>query len=124
MILRLGWRLIQGVPSRDALPPVLKLAAVAGHTVLYLAVFGSVASGFFINEAVNYQIDFFWLFEIPNVLTIDDAGQDLAELAHKVFAWSISGLVTLHIAASLYHHFGLNDDTLINMLPFGGAGKR
>jgi len=124
MILRLGWRLTQGVPSRDALPPVLKLAAVAGHAALYLAVFASAASGYLINEAVNYQIDFLWLFEIPNLLTIDDAGQKVAELVHKILAWFLSGLVVLHIAASLYHHFGLKDDTLINMLPFGGGQKR
>jgi cytochrome b561 len=37
--------------------------------------------------------------------------------AHKAMGMALMALVTLHVAASLYHHFIRKDDTLRRMLP-------
>ena len=60
---------------------------------------------------------FFGLFVIQNIARPDAALFSAATLAHEVAAWSIAGLVALHAAGALKHHFVDSDDVLLRMLP-------
>jgi len=42
---------------------------------------------------------------------------EIFETTHVVLAWSMIGLIPLHIAAALYHHYGRGDNALLRMLP-------
>jgi cytochrome b561 len=45
----------------------------------------------------------------------------LAGDVHTWLAWVLLGLVGLHVAAALYHHFVRHDGVLRRMLPGSGA---
>ena len=60
---------------------------------------------------------FFDLFVIPNIARPDAALFGWATLAHEIAAWTIAGLVALHAAGALKHHWIDRDDVLERMLP-------
>lgn len=118
MIARLGWRFLNPVPI---LPPALsgweRLAAGAAHWVLYGLFLAMPLSGWVVTSAANFPISFFGLFEVPLISGPDKALQENASLAHQVLFWAILGVVGIHAAAALRHHFLLKDDILKRMLP-------
>ena len=93
------------------------VAVVQGLT--YLLTISAIASGWLVVSASPLPIPtrFFSLFTIPNVAAPDAALFAGASRAHQIAAWSIAGLVALHIAGALKHHFVDRDDTLARMLP-------
>jgi cytochrome b561 len=42
---------------------------------------------------------------------------EVFQIVHVWLAWSMIGLVPLHIGAALYHHFVRRDNTFLRMLP-------
>ena len=66
---------------------------------------------------------FFNLFVIPDIARPDAARFAAAVLAHKLIAWAIVGLVALHVAGALKHHFVDRDDVLMRMLPRLSGGS-
>ena len=60
---------------------------------------------------------FFDLFVIPDIARPDAALFAAATFAHAVAAWAIAGLVALHVAGALKHHWLDRDDVLTRMLP-------
>ncbi len=41
----------------------------------------------------------------------------MASQAHELLAWVMLGLLLVHVAAALHHHFRLGDEVLLRMLP-------
>ncbi|WP_458734088.1 cytochrome b [Zobellella taiwanensis] len=90
--------------------------AHAMHLLLYGLLFGLFASGYLIATADNRPASFFGWFDIPVLITPFPDQEDIAGLLHEYFAWSLIGLVALHAAAALKHHWRDKDDTLKRML--------
>jgi cytochrome b561 len=117
-IFRLIYRLRNPPPPLDqTVAPMQRTAAHVVHIVLYagmiLLPIGGLLGAWMYGAALNY----FWLFQIapPMVKNPELAGQILQThgLLTKIFA----GIVLLHIAAALAHHFVFKDNTLRRMLP-------
>ena len=83
-----------------------------------------VTSGFVIAQASSRNTMFFNLFELPRVFAASEGAREVASMIHGVSVWVLSILIVLHIAAALFHHFALKDDTMVKMLPafLGGRG--
>lgn len=63
-----------------------------------------------------------------NQLSLGTGGGDPADPAvaysiHRVLPWALLALILLHVAATLFHHFIAQDETLTRMLP-GPARRR
>ncbi|MBV60880.1 MAG: cytochrome B [Nevskiales bacterium] len=118
MTLRLLWRLTNPAP---ALPSGLKAwergAAHVTHYGLYVLLLAMPLSGWVINSAANFPLSVFGWFEVPAIVGPDDDLKSLASDVHGVLAWIIVGVLVLHVAAALKHHFVLRDDVLRRMLP-------
>lgn len=116
--LRLLWRLYAGAPAPVASTPRWQ-ARIAGvtHVALYALLLALPLSGWLLNSAAGFPLQWFGLFNLPALAGRDEALHAVAEEAHELLFWALAGLVVLHAAAALYHHLVLGDATLARMLP-------
>jgi len=113
LLFRLFWRKLTPPPVALASHKSweVRLAHMA-HLFLYLLLFAIMLSGYLISTADNRPIEVFGWFSIPATLTSIPNQEDVAGLVHLILASSIIGLVSLHAAAALKHHFIDRDRTL------------
>lgn len=118
IVLRVFWRLSHPVPLlRDGLPLWQHRAAQATHGLLYLALFLMPLMGWANASSRGWEIHFFGLFRVPALVASGSRlGRDLGDI-HVATSFILLGLVGLHVAAALYHHFWLRDRTLARMVP-------
>lgn len=114
---RLVARLRGGTPPIVPAPPPLQRAlSHAVHALLYLLMFGMPLAGWFILSLRGDPIPFFGL-QLPPLAAPDE---DLAKFIrgwHGDIGRVFYGLIGLHAAAALFHHYKLGDNTLRRMLP-------
>jgi cytochrome b561 len=113
---RLLWRVMHRPPALPAaMTPLMRLAAHAGHGVLYLLMIAIPLSGWLMSSAKGFQTVWFGVLPIPDLLGRDKALGDLLQEVHE--ALNVLLMLTLagHVGAALWHHFVLKDDTLRRM---------
>ena len=114
--LRLAWRVTHRPPALpEALSPPMRLAAHAGHAALYGLMVLIPLSGWLMSSAKGVQTVWFGVLPIPDLLTRDKALGDLLQEVHKALNWLLMLTLAGHVAAALWHHFVLKDDTLRRM---------
>lgn len=122
-LLRLAWRITQRVPRDPPMPRWQRLAARLSHFLLYVLILALPLSGWLFNSAANFPLEWFGLVHVPSLTHgLDPALKALALRAHVVLFWILVGVVAVHVAAALWHHFVQRDDVLLRMLP--GFEKR
>ncbi|MFC3678257.1 cytochrome b [Ferrovibrio xuzhouensis] len=115
-ILRLGWRLHAGAPAPLGHSPLLRFAASTGHATLYgitliMPVFG------YLRLATRDQVTSFFGFPIQSVTGKVPWLYDIAHFIHGEFGEIfIIVVVAGHVAAALWHHYIIRDDTLRRMI--------
>ena len=116
--LRLLWRLYAGAPGPVAGTPRWQ-ARIAGvtHVALYALLLALPLSGWLLNSAAGFPLQWFGLFNLPALAGRDEALHALAVQAHELLFWTLAGLVVVHTAAAFHHHVFRRDDTLRRMLP-------
>jgi cytochrome b561 len=112
--------------------PFLAFIAHATHVLFYVVIIGVPLTGLLLESAVGgLHMDFFGLgwFKWPILpffhgLTRPQ-GMALSRTfinMHMLLAFATIGLLVLHVAAALKHHYWDKDDVLRRMLPdFGGS---
>jgi cytochrome b561 len=117
MLLRLVWRWlnpkVQPLASHKAWE--VKLAHIT-HVFMYLLIIALGISGYMITTASGQPLMVFDWFAIPAINFGIEYQEDIAGDLHELFAWSLIGLVVLHIAGALKHHVIDKDSTLKRML--------
>ncbi|QID17983.1 cytochrome b [Nitrogeniibacter mangrovi] len=115
---RLGWRLTHPAPALpDTMPPRLRQAAHVAHGLLYALMFAIPIVGWLMSSAKGFQTVWFGVLPLPDLLDKNKAlGDALAEV-HETLAFILLGLVVVHAAAALKHHFIDRDTVLSRMLP-------
>lgn len=114
--LRLAWRVTHRPPALpESMSPLMQLAAHAGHFALYGLMIAIPMTGWLMSSAKGFQTVWFGVLPIPDLLGRDKDMGDLLQLVHK--GLNILLMLTLagHVAAALWHHFVLKDDTLHRM---------
>lgn len=118
VLVRLAWRLTHPpppLPSGTALL-VRRMAALA-HWLLYALMFLMPVSGWLMSSAKGVPTVWFGLLRLPDLVARDKALGDALHAVHETLAWSLCGLVALHVAAALKHHFIDRDGLLLRMWP-------
>ena len=115
---RLAWRLsgtrpVLLGPSR----PYERVLAHAVHVSFYIVLIAMPLTGWLMSSAANFSVSVFGLFTLPDLVAPDKALGDTFEAAHSWLAWVLIGLVALHVAGALKHHFVLRNDTLRRTIP-------
>jgi cytochrome b561 len=116
-ILRLFARLSSAAPAPvSGWEGLISRAVQAAFYVLTLA---AIAAGWLVVSASPLPVPtrFFGLFVIPNIAPPDATLFALGVLAHATAAYVIAGLVALHVAGALKHHWIDRDGALKRMLP-------
>lgn len=111
------WR-SHGGGAREAAAPSLRLAAALAHSALYGLLFTLPLLGWAASSAAERTVSFLGV-ALPALVQADEDLADRLAAWHSSAAWALLGLVLLHVAASLWHHFALRDGTLVAMLPRG-----
>jgi len=65
-------------------------------------------------------VNYFGLFELPDLVDKDKALGDQLKLIHELLANGLMVLVGLHILAALKHQF-IDKDGLLGRMTFGGS---
>jgi cytochrome b561 len=122
---RVAWRLTHRPPPRPAgMPARERRAAAAAHHLLYLLLVGLPLTGWAVVSLSPFNIPtvLYGLVPWPHlplaaVVPDQAAAEGMLKRVHAAGAWILTGLLALHVAAALRHHFLLGDDVLRRMLP-------
>jgi cytochrome b561 len=120
-----AWRLFHTYPALPGgMRAVTRALAKAAHTLLYAFIVAVPATGWAILSLRSSPVTIFGKLSWPNIayfahLTYEQRVRfnDLLLPIHTKLSYLGIGLVGLHVAASLYHHFWRGDEVLIRMLP-------
>lgn len=120
-LLRLLWRLFAGAPEPvPGMPRWQELVAKATHGLLYALVLAIPMSGWLFNSAAGFPLRWFGLFGLPKLSGYDPALKEFAAETHETLFLILAGVVLLHAAAAIKHHYQDRDRTLMRMWPWIG----
>jgi cytochrome b561 len=121
MIARIGWKLAnRGLPPPVPMARPQRIAAAAGHGILYLLLLVLPLSGWMMSSAAGSPTALFGLFEFPMLLGENHDVHEALEEVHEALFDAVVIVAVLHAVAAVFHHVWLKDDTLRRMLPFSG----
>lgn len=121
--LRLLWRLGHRPPPLSAralaaMPSWQQRAHHATHRAMYLLFFAVPLLGWAYSSAVGLPIVWFGVLPLPDLWPHDEAfGKAVLKPLHAAAAFTLAGLVVLHVAAALKHQFVDRDRLLLRMWP-------
>jgi cytochrome b561 len=119
----IGWRLTHRPPPLPAeMKGWEKNAAHIMHWALYALMLIMPLTGWMMvsNARRPHPIEWFNLFQVP-FLPVTRGVAGAADQTHAILGYLMAGLVVLHIAAALRHHFILRDPVLRRMWPWHGV---
>jgi cytochrome b561 len=131
MCLRLAWRLTHRPPPLPpAVPAWQRRAAMIAHWALYVLLLAIPLSGWLYSSAAGVPTVYLGLWQLPDLVGKDRGLADALKLAHKSLNFALLGLVVVHVAAALKHHFVDRDGLIARMQPwaerrgyFGSSGS-
>lgn len=115
--LRLAWRAMRAHPAPVPMPAWQQRAAVVSHTLLYVLLFVVPLSGWLYSSAAGVQVVYLGLLPLPDLVARNRALADALRTLHLSLNALLFGLVALHVAAAVKHHFVDRDAALARMLP-------
>ncbi len=124
-LLRLLWRLTHPAPSLPAamaaaMPQWQYRAYHGTHVALYALFFIVPLVGWAYSSAAGFPIVLFGVLPLPDWVSADKALAELIKPWHQISAFALAGLVVLHVAAALKHHFIDKDGLMDRMRPGRG----
>lgn len=123
-VLRLAWIVFAGRPQALAGGPRWQmLAARFTHWGLYALLLIVPLSGWWYNSVAGFGLRWFGLFQVPALGAADALLKEVAKGRHEFLFYVLAGLVAVHAAAALWHHYALRDHTLRRMLPWTPSSK-
>lgn len=120
--LRLVWRLTRRPPALPqsvvlSMPAWQLRAYQATHIALYALFFIVPLVGWTYSSAAGFPIVVFGVLPLPDLVPVSQELAGLIKPWHQITAFTLAGLVVLHVAAALKHQW-IDKDKLINrMMP-------
>jgi cytochrome b561 len=118
-LIRVAWRQTHpalALPAR--MPEWQRRAAAASHVLLYALILVIPVTGWLYSSAAGVPTVYLGMLQLPDLLAKDKALAQQLKLVHVTLNYSMLGLVIIHAAAALKHHFHDRDDVLARMLPW------
>ena len=116
IVIAIVWRLTHPVPQLPELPGWQRVAAAATHWALYLLVLVMVLLGWAASNGRGWPVTILGV-PLPALAQNGDRWAHTAGDIHSFLVNVLLGLVGLHVAAALYHHFIQRDNVLKRILP-------
>ena len=100
---RLVWRYFDRRPSwPEAMGAAHRRAARGVHMALYALMVLVPLSGWLINAASGFPLNWFGLFAVPSLLTPDEALQGVAQSVHLAAVTILAVILLFHVAGALH----------------------
>ena len=120
--LRLLWRLTHRPPAlparvQAAMPGWQRVAHHGTHFLMYALFFAVPLLGWAYSSAAGFSIVLFGQLPLPDFVPVDKALAELIKPWHEITAFTLAGLVLLHIAGALKHQWIDRDGLVRRMLP-------
>lgn len=116
LVLRLSYKMSQKPLALPGATSRLQGILARGvHVLLYLCMLAMPLSGWFMSSAAGYTTSWFGLVELPMLMEKNKYAAHVFNDIHGILAWIMTGLIGVHIAAALYHHFIQKDGLLKRM---------
>lgn len=117
VLVRLANRLVRGAPADEpTLEPWQRVISHIVHWLIYLLLIVMPVLGW-VGVSMFPALDVFGLFKLPALTAPNSDGAKLAFALHGLCAFALLGLIGMHVAAALFHHFVRKDNVLVRMLP-------
>ncbi|PST24591.1 cytochrome b [Mesorhizobium plurifarium] len=121
--LRTFWWFVEASPAAPpTLSPMELKAARATHLSLIALALIVPLAGWAVASASTLAIPSFYfnMIVVPHLpLPRSETSEAFWALAHAMLAYGMLGLVAIHAAAAIYHHFRRRDEVLVRMLRSG-----
>ena len=122
-VCRLAWRLSLAwlPPFPPAMSKAQQCVAKLSEYALYALLLAQPITGLAQSITRGRPFTLFAL-EVPGLMARDKGLTQLFHQIHAITAWLLLGLITLHLAAALFHRLVLKDEVLASMLPWAPPG--
>lgn len=118
-IIRLAWRLSHRAPELpETMGPLSRLAAHAGHWLLYVLMLLIPLSGWLMSSAQGFPVVWFGVWQLPDLVSKNAELGELLKNTHIILNYTLIVTLIGHIGAALHHHFIKKDTVMSRMLPF------
>src|SRR5690606_7305620 len=118
IVMRLAWRMTHSAPAfPGTMGATARLAAHAGHWLLYALMLAIPVSGWLMSSAQGFTVVWFGVLPLPDLVSKDAALGALLKDVHVVLNYTLLVAVVGHVGAALQHHFIKKDTILTRMLP-------
>ncbi len=120
---RLGWRLTLAYlpPFPETMPKLQQKIATLSEYALYALMLTQPLTGLAQSFARGRPFHLFSL-AVPQVMERDKGLVHLFSQIHEITAWTLLGLICVHVLAALFHRFILNDEVFQSMAPWKPKG--
>ncbi len=117
ILLRMVWRMLNRTPAALASHRRWEIrSAHVSHVLLYLLPLAIMITGYLISTADGRGVSVFDWFEVPALFSALDQQETIMGDLHRILSWVLIGIVAVHAAGALKHHFIDRDTTLTRML--------
>lgn len=106
-----------GIESDEQTSVLQQKALMTMEVLLYTLLFLIPLTGWVAVNGRGDVLDFFSLFNVPNLIVEGSRYAGFVGEAHEGLSWLIAFLVTGHASMALFHHFIVKDNALKRMLP-------
>ncbi len=118
MLMRLGFRLVLGIPPyRSPLDGFERVASHTVHGLFYVALLAMPILGWLATAAGGYPVSFFG-WTLPGLIGKDKALSETLFSLHGLVGWVLLGLIVLHIGGALRHWLVKRDGVMARMSLF------
>mgnify|MGYP000966408010 CR=1 FL=1 len=93
-----------------------RFAAKATQVLLYVLMITLPLSGWIMRNAAGLPVSFFGTFELPILINESIKTHSAYRELHGIIAWSLFGVIVLHVSAALHHGLIRQDNVLPSML--------
>lgn len=117
-VIRAAVRLTRGAPPLEPdLPDWQRFAARLSHYGLYVLIVLIPITGWVATSACCAPVKLFWTIPLTLPVTGSEDFSKAVFGLHNALVFTLMGVVVIHVAAALHHHFVRRDRTLARMLP-------
>ncbi|WP_250474993.1 cytochrome b [Caballeronia sp. GAFFF1] len=119
-VARVVWRATHQPPALpDGMHGWEKVAAHAGHGVLYFLMLAIPASGYLYSSAAGIQVVYLGVLPLPTLIAADPAAATVLKHIHIWLDYALLAAVAGHLLAVIKHQLIDRQRLLSRMLPFG-----
>ncbi len=116
-LVRVGWRLANPVPALPLdVPGWQERAAHLTHFLLYALIFLLPVSGFLYTAFGGFPVPLLMVYDLGQLIPKSKPQAEVWQAIHHWSQWALYGVVALHVAGALQHHFVHRDDVLRRMV--------